>query len=118
MLDHDLVAASGAIPAGLKVRRFRERYAFKEAFRGFLPDETLTKPKRGFGVPVSRWLRRAPLRELAEDTLLASTAVTRDYVQRGFVEQLFAWHRDDRTNFYGDSLWVLLMLELWHQSQV
>jgi len=40
-------------------------------------------------------------------------------IYRGrFIEQLFAWHREDRTNFYGDSLWVLMMLELWHQSHV
>ncbi len=119
MLDRDLVEHSGRIPAGLKVRRLRERYAFKEGFKGLLPAETLSKKKHGFGVPVSRWLRRAPLRELAEDTLLSSTAVGRGYLKRQFIEQLFAWHReDDRTNFYGDNLWVLLMLELWHQSRV
>jgi len=118
MLDHDLVEHSGRIPADLKVRRFRERYAFKQGFKGFLPGETLAKKKHGFGVPVSRWLRRAPLRELAEDTLLGSTALGRGYLNRRFIEQLFALHREDRTNFYGDSLWVLLMLELWHQSHV
>jgi asparagine synthase (glutamine-hydrolysing) len=118
MLDRDLVEYSGRIPAGLKVRRFRERYAFKEGFKGFLPAETLAKKKHGFGVPVSRWLRSAPLRELAEDTLLGSTALQRGYLNGRFIEQLFAWHREDRTNFYGDSLWVLMMLELWHQSHV
>jgi asparagine synthase (glutamine-hydrolysing) len=116
MLDRDLVDYSRTIPAGLKVRRFRERYAFKEGFKGFLPGETLAKKKHGFGVPVSRWLRSAPLRELAQDTLLGSTARQRGYLNARFVEQLFAWHREDRTNFYGDRLWVLLMLELWHQS--
>jgi asparagine synthase (glutamine-hydrolysing) len=116
MLDRDLVEHSARIPSGLKVRRFRERYAFKEGFRGFLPGETLAKKKHGFGVPVSRWLGKAPLRELAEDTLLSSTASHRGYLNRRFVEHLLALHREDRTNFYGDSLWVLLMLELWHQS--
>jgi asparagine synthase (glutamine-hydrolysing) len=118
MLDRDLVAHSGRIPAGLKVRRFRERYAFKKGFEGFLPRETLTKKKHGFGVPVSRWLRTAPLRELAEDTLLGSTAARRGYLNARFIEQLFAWHRDDHTNFYGDTVWLLLMLELWHQAHV
>ena len=116
MLDRGVVEHSGTIPAELKVRHFRGRYVFKEGFRGFLPGATLAKKKHGFGVPVSRWLQRAPLRELAEDTLLSSTARTRAYLNGRFVEQLFAWHREGRTNFYGDSLWVLLMLELWHQS--
>ena len=118
MLDRDLVEHSGKIPARLKVSRFRMRRAFKEGFKGFLPGETLAKKKHGFAVPVSRWLRTAPLRELAEDTLLGSTAVRRGYLKPRFVEQLFAWHRDEPTNFCGDNLWVLLMLELWHQSHI
>jgi len=116
MLDRQLVEHSGRIPAHLKVKRFRERYVFKEAFRNLLPAETLGKKKHGFGVPVSRWLRRTPLRELAHDTLLSPTALQRGYVTRAFIEQLFAWHRDDRTNFFGDALWVFLMLELWHRA--
>jgi asparagine synthase (glutamine-hydrolysing) len=69
-------------------------------------------------VPVSEWLRSAPLRELAHDTLLSQSALGRGYLNPRFIEQLFALHREDRTNFYGDHLWVLLMLELWHQSHV
>ena len=33
----------------------------------------------------------------------------------GAVEELFRLHEADHTPFYGDRLWVLLMLELWHQ---
>jgi len=116
MLDRQLVEHSGNIPSGLKVRRLRERYAFKAGFKRFLPGATLAKKKHGFGLPVSRWLRQPPLSELARDTLLSPTAVQRGYLQRSFIERLFDLHGDDRTNFYGDTLWVLLMLELWHQA--
>jgi asparagine synthase (glutamine-hydrolysing) len=116
MLDRRVVEQSGRIPADLKLSRFRQRHVFKEGFKQLLPAETLAKKKHGFGVPVSRWLRTAPLRELAHDTLLSPTALQRGYLQPAFIEQLFALHRDDQTNFYGDQLWVLLMLELWHQS--
>jgi asparagine synthase (glutamine-hydrolysing) len=118
MLDRGLVELSGKIPAGLKVRRFRERYAFKEAFKQFLPAEVLNKKKHGFGVPVSRWLRSSPLRELARDTLLSRASLQRGYLKPAFIEQAFGLHREDRTNFYGDNLWVFMMLELWHQSHV
>lgn len=116
MLDRRLVEHSGSIPADLKLKRFRERYVFKKAFRHLLPAETLGKKKHGFGVPVSRWLRRAPLRDLARDILLSPTALQRGYFRRPFIEQLFAWQRDDQTNFFGDTLWVFLMLELWHRA--
>lgn len=116
MLDRLLVEHSGGIPAALKLRRGRERYVFKQAFRALLPAEILRKQKHGFGVPVSRWLRQAPLRDIAEEALRSPQFAQRGYVRREFVEQLFAWHREDRTNFFGDVLWVLLMLELWHRA--
>ncbi|MDX2165616.1 MAG: asparagine synthase-related protein [Deltaproteobacteria bacterium] len=116
MLDRLLVEHSGSIPAWLKLSRGRERHVFKHAFQGLLPPEILRKPKHGFGVPVSRWLRQAPLRDIAHDALLGPSFAQRGYVRRSFLEQLFAWHRDDRTNFFGDTLWVFLMLELWHRA--
>jgi asparagine synthase (glutamine-hydrolysing) len=119
MLDRALVEFSGKIPAHLKVRGFRKRYIFKEAFKQFLPPEILAKKKHGFGLPISPWLRDTPrLQALARDTLLSQTAIQRGYFQRRFLEQLFELHRNDQTPFFGDNLWIFLMLELWHQARV
>jgi asparagine synthase (glutamine-hydrolysing) len=96
----------------------RKRHIYKEAFKQFLPPEILAKKKHGFGLPISQWLRDIPrLRELARDTLLGTTAVQRGYFNRHFLERLFALHHSDQTNFFGDNIWVFLMLELWHQSR-
>ena len=54
------------------------------------------------------------MRELARDTLLSSRATSRGYFRRGFVESLFARHEADETSYYGDILWTILALELWH----
>lgn len=118
MLDRQLAEFSGAIPARLKVKGFNKRYIFKEAFRSFLPPEILAKKKHGFGLPISLWLREAPrLREMARDVLLSEASLQRGYFKRSFLQNLFELHRKDNTNFFGDNLWVFLMLELWHQSQ-
>lgn len=118
MLDQELAEFSGKIPAGLKVKGFSKRYIFKEAFKNFLPPEIIAKKKHGFGLPISPWLREEPsLRDLARDTLLSQASRQRGYFKNGFLEHLFELHRGDGTNFFGDNLWVFLMLELWHQSQ-
>ncbi|MCI0621705.1 MAG: asparagine synthase (glutamine-hydrolyzing) [Acidobacteria bacterium] len=117
MLDLDLVEFTGTIPAPLKVKGFDKRHIFKEAFRGFLPPEIIAKKKHGFGLPISPWLRKTSrLRELAQDTLLSQASLQRGYFKPGFLEHLFELHRNDQSNFFGDNLWVFLMLELWHQS--
>lgn len=118
MLDLELVEFSGRIPADLKVRGFEKRFIFKEAFKNFLPQEILRKKKHGFGLPVSAWLREDPhLNQLSQDTLLSKSSLQRGYFRPAFLRKLFALHGTDHTNFFGDNIWVFLMLELWHQAQ-
>jgi asparagine synthase (glutamine-hydrolysing) len=46
------------LPPDWKLRRFKLRWFFKEALRGFLPDEIITKKKKGFGLPFGVWTTR------------------------------------------------------------
>ena len=116
MLDPRLVEFTGTLPAWQKVRGTEKRHLFKRAFSTLLPAATLAKVKHGFGLPISDWLRsHGPFRELARDTLLSGRSRERGYFAPGAVEELFRLHEGDRTPFYGDLLWTLLMLELWHQ---
>ena len=116
MLDHPLVELMATIPASYKVRGTEKRYVFKRAFRRLLPREILAKVKHGFGLPTSEWLKsHQGFRELGRDTLLSSRSRQRGYFAPGAVEELFRLHEADHTPFYGDRLWTLLMLELWHR---
>jgi len=116
LLDHPLVELMATLPASYKVRGSEKRVVFKQAFRDLLPRETLAKIKHGFGLPTSEWLKRHHgFRELGRDVLLSSRSLQRGYFAPGAVEELFRLHEADRTPFYGDVLWTLLMLELWHE---
>ena len=116
LLDHPLVEFMATLPASYKVRGTEKRYIFKQAFRDLLPKEILAKVKHGFGLPTSDWLKKHPgFRELGRDTLLSRRSLDRGYFAPGAVEELFRLHEADHTPFYGDRLWTLLMLELWHQ---
>jgi asparagine synthase (glutamine-hydrolysing) len=118
MLDHPLVEFTATLPARDKVRGSQKRYLFKHSFRGFLPPEVLGKRKHGFGLPISQWLKsHAGFRGLARDTLLSARCLQRGYFLPGALEALFRQHERDTTPYYGDLLWTLLMLELWHQRQ-
>ncbi|MFI5324725.1 MAG: asparagine synthase (glutamine-hydrolyzing) [Candidatus Rokuibacteriota bacterium] len=118
-LDRPLVEFTGTLAPEFKVRGLEKRHLFKRAFRGLLPKEILAKQKHGFGVPTSDWLRsHRGIREMARDVLLESRTVERGYFRRGVLERLFEQLVADSTPFYGDILWTLLMLELWHRRHV
>lgn len=116
-LDRSVAEFSGRIPARLKVKGTTKRYLFKRAFRNLLPAEILAKKKHGFGIPVATWLKTDPhMREMAQDVLLSSRTWQRGYFRREFVEELFRKHQDEESPYYGDILWTLMVLELWHRQ--
>jgi asparagine synthase (glutamine-hydrolysing) len=118
-LDRSLAEFAGSLPSNLKVRRLEKRYLFKKATASLLPPEILQKKKHGFGLPIGMWLKTDPrFRQLARDVLLDSRTYQRGYFQRPFVEQLFKQLDSDDGVYFGDSLWLFLMLELWHRKHV
>jgi asparagine synthase (glutamine-hydrolysing) len=116
LLSLPLVELTATLPVAFKVKGLEKRVLFKRAFRTLLPREVLAKRKHGFGVPTSLWLRsHSRFSALARETLLSTRARGRGYFQPRAIEGLFEAHAADATPFYGDILWTLLMLELWHR---
>ena len=112
LLDDDLVDFSLGLPASMKVRRLTLRFFFKKALRDFLPVETIRKRKHGFGLPFGPWLIR--------DKALAQFATTalenlskRGFIRRELVRDLFSTRLREHPGFYGEMVWVLMMLEHW-----
>jgi asparagine synthase (glutamine-hydrolysing) len=112
MLDDDLLAFSMRLPPQYKLSRLRLRWFFKEALRGFLPDEIITKKKQGFGLPFGVWaMKHEALRQLASDS--ARSFATRGVVQPRFVDELLNTHLPAHPHYYGTMLWILMMAEQW-----
>ena len=112
LLTDRLTDFSMALPPDWKLRRFKLRWFFKEALRGFLPEEILTKKKKGFGLPFGVWTTRTPaLRELVEDSL--NTLAKRGIVRPDFIHKLMNDHLPEHPGYYGEMVWILTMFEQW-----
>ena len=119
MLDPELVQLAARIPSRLKLRGFKKRYIFKKAMQGILPDQVLNKKKHGFGVPLSQWLLQEPrLESLLQDVLHDSRTRSRGYFRPQFLERLATLHRGDHTAYYGEAVWYIVALELWHRRHL
>ena len=111
-LDDDLVNFSLGLPASMKVRRLTLRHFFKIALRDFLPIETIRKKKHGFGLPFGPWLMRD--QALTRFATAALTQLTeRGFVRRELVPELLSTRLNEHAGFYGEMVWVLMMLEHW-----
>src|SRR5271157_4323419 len=114
LLDRRLAELSARIPSSLKLRGFEKRFIFKEAMKGILPDRILYKKKHGFGVPVGYWM-------LHDGGMKSLVAVLDEPQarQRGYFRSEFLSRIKDLNHmhpaYYGEALWVVLVLELWHR---
>lgn len=111
-LDPALVDFSLRLPSEYKLKGLKLRWFFKEALRGFLPDEILTKKKQGFGLPFGVWAtRHEGLKRFATDSLHG--LAERGIVNRDFTRQLVDQRLPEHPGYYGEMVWVLMMLEQW-----
>lgn len=115
MLDDELLAFSLRLPVEYKLKGLKLRWFFKEALRGFLPDEIIIKKKQGFGLPFGVWLNRHDaLRKLARNSVMG--LVDRGVLRGEFVDQLFNKHLQEHPGYYGEMIWISMMLEQWLQK--
>lgn len=116
LLDDRVLDFSLKLPTAYKVRGLKLRWFFKEALRGFLPDEIITKKKHGFGLPFGTWaVSHPPLHELASDALHGLTE--RHILRRDFVDPLLKEHLTAHPGYYGELVWIMTMLELWLRTR-
>ncbi|MDT8997934.1 asparagine synthase C-terminal domain-containing protein [Paucibacter sp. APW11] len=116
LLSDSLLDFSMQLPLDYKLRGLKLRWFFKEALRGFLPDEIITKKKHGFGLPFGVWLAsNADLGALARDSLYG--LVERGILRRDFVTQLLEQRLREHPGYYGEAVWILTVLELWLKAK-
>jgi asparagine synthase (glutamine-hydrolysing) len=113
-LDVELVELLGQVPSSLKLRGMQTKVILKRAMRDALPPGIADRPKKGFGIPVTAWLRDG-LRELLLDELSPARLRSQGLFKPSAVDRLVREHLDGRRD-HRKALWTLLMFQLWEQS--
>ncbi|NQV57933.1 MAG: asparagine synthase (glutamine-hydrolyzing) [Rhodospirillales bacterium] len=68
-LDIDLVNFARRLPASVKFAKGEGKLILKKALEGILPDDIIRRRKKGFGIPLSRWLKNMPIPPLDDPKL-------------------------------------------------
>lgn len=112
-LDHRVVAFMNRLPYQYKHRGFTLKYMLKKLMAGKIPPRIIHRKKKGFGAPVSRWLKNE-LRPLAEDMLLSARVAQDGFFNPRLVRELLSDHFASRAD-NGEKLWTLLQFQLWRE---
>jgi asparagine synthase (glutamine-hydrolysing) len=106
-LDHPIVEFGAALPYDRKLLGGKSKGFLRDALRGRLGNAALDRQKRGFSVPLSRWLR-GPLGDALATTL--RDGPLGEYLDVDPVEGMLAQHRRGVRDF-SQNLWTIFVLD-------
>ena len=110
-LDHRVIEFAWRLPLSLKVRARWSKYILRQVLYRHVPRELIDRPKQGFSIPVSEWLR-GPLRGWAEELLDEKTLEQGSLLDPGVVRQMWRQHLSGAVEWRNE-LWNVLMLQAW-----
>lgn len=114
MLDQHLAEYVSSLPSTLRTRNHMLKYLLKRVAADMLPAEIISRPKKGFTLPIKHWFRE-DLIDYASDLLDSSRAIQRGIFNPRFVRNLLETQARSKLVNQCGALWALLCLELWFQ---
>lgn len=112
LLDQRIIDLSCRIPSADKLRGQKLRWFYKQAMADFLPEPIINKSKHGFGLPFGIWLKdHEPLKQMAYQAV--RDLGKREFFQPEFLEHAIKMHQSVHAAYYGELIWILMMLEFW-----
>jgi len=112
LLDQELVEFACRLPMQYKLHGLKTKYLLKKAAAGILPDSIINRKKKGFGIPISKWLT-GELKSYMLDYLGEERIKRQGYFNYPYVKGLIDDHLHKRKD-HRKLLWTLLIFQIWH----
>ena len=114
LLNAKLLDLSANLARKYKVGWLTTKYLLRRAMKDLLPPEIVQRPKKGFNMPVAKWLT-GPLKALATDLLAPARLKRHGLFNADYVQILLQEHLTRRQD-HRKLLWTLLAFELWYDA--
>lgn len=112
LLDQELVEFACRLPMQYKLHGLKTKYLLKKAAAGILPDSIINRKKKGFGIPISKWLT-GELKSYMLDYLGEERIKKQGYFNYPYIKGLIDDHLHKRKD-HRKLLWTLLIFQIWH----
>ena len=113
-LDTSLVEFANSLPYSYKYRNFTTKYILKKLMKDKLPKDIVYRRKKGFGIPLGKWLK-GDLKDWCNEILSEKNTKKIGLFEYSYIDIIkdehFSGRKDNRK-----LLWNLLMFYLWHEK--
>lgn len=115
LLDADVMELAWSLPLSYKMDNGITKKPLRNILYRYVPKDLMDRPKKGFSVPVSRWLREGEMREWAEAILKNSRSLASEYINVAYYDKL--WNSYQQGGEWSKLLWHTLILCDWLLKQ-
>ncbi len=114
MLDRDVVEFAWTLPLACKQGGGVRKKILRDILYRYVPRELMERPKKGFAIPLHRWLRQPGLRDWAESLLAPSLLEEQGLLETRTVRKL--WDDYIMRNVWKPQIWYILMFQEWKNA--
>lgn len=113
-LDKRVASVAWRLPTRMKIRNGSTKWVLRHILDKYMPRELIERPKAGFAIPLSDWLR-GPLRSWSNELLNPERLKYEGYLKPEPIAQLWQQHLSGRYD-HTTKLWTVLMWQAWLQQ--
>lgn len=117
LLDYRIPEWSFQVSHDLKYHHFDKKYLLKELTYDYVPKRLLDRPKKGFGVPLRKWLRtvlRDEIIRLAKPEQLKAQGIFKPEE----IRRLIAMQDKSDKIVYSSLLWSFYVFQIWYSEYI
>lgn len=111
MLDKDVVEFAWSLPIDYKRGDGVGKKVLRDVLYRYVPKKMMERPKKGFSIPIDRWLRQKDLREWAEALIDRKTLEQQGILDPDVVWKV--WTDFIQGGEWRIQIWYILMFQEW-----
>lgn len=115
MLDKDVVEFAWTIPMDYKRDGEVGKLVLKDVLYRYVPKEMMDRPKKGFSIPIMKWLKEPELREWAEALIDRNLLKKQGYLDPDVV--WYIWDDFIKNDNWRTQVWYILMFQSWLMTE-
>lgn len=112
-LDHRLIEFAFSLPSSWKIQPGRGKIILRDSLSQLLPAEILTRSKRGFSIPLRKWLSD---NYFCDWEAVMMDSRTRRYFDDRVLQRYIREYRN-RERDHSAKIWLMLAFALWLHNQ-
>jgi asparagine synthase (glutamine-hydrolysing) len=114
LLDHRLIEYVAQLPDGFKYHKGTKKFLLKEIVHDLVPKELMDRPKKGFAIPIAKWMLN-DVSFLLDEYLKESDIRHQGLFNWEAMDQIIKAFRAGKLE-YTNKVWYLLVFQMWYKQ--